>query len=177
MKRFLALLCLASIVYAGPPVSPLYEKGPIRPNFASTASGGNMAITLNSYDPSTFSGVGTNKFNTGFGIGVFGSLNSTTLDTEGNTAFGYNALLSATSIALETAIGKFALRDDVEGRENTAVGSAALRCFTGTGQKAGNVAVGHGAMAGDDALCTNVVGGSQNIAGGKNATGGWPNTK
>ncbi len=172
--RFLwACLGLAAIAYAGPPVSPLYEKGPITPKFASTTTGGNMAITLGAYDPSTFSGSSTNKFNTGFGIGVFEALPSNVSGTANNTAFGYDALLSGTSISGESAFGKFSLRDDVEGNFNAAFGQASMRCFTGTGTKSGNVAVGHGALAGDDALCASTVGGSPGTYSGVTAVGAW----
>ncbi len=141
---------------------------PIRCKFSGGSTTGNMFVGLSNYDPTTGSG-NNNVFNTGFGVGVLNAITT----GNGDIAVGYNALSNATTASLETAIGKYALRDDVEGQFNTAFGSAALRCFTGTGVKTGNVALGHGAMAGDDALCANTVGGSPNTGGGNTALGAW----
>ena len=63
--------------------------------------------------------------------------------SEGNTALGYNALISNTDGATNTAIGVFALQSNLTGSDNVAVGNAALSTST-TAQW--NVAVGAAAL-------------------------------
>lgn len=145
---------------------------PIQCKFSDGSTNGNLALVIGSYSPVSASGATVNKYNTVFGVAALNSVTNIA-GSAGNTAFGYQALLSGTTVSGETAVGKLALRDDVEGNFNTGIGQAALRCFTGTGTKTGNTAVGHGAMAGDDTLCATIVGGSPNTGGGNTAIGAW----
>lgn len=185
----LLLLCLASAaqaqrMYTMSPVPPTIATytilcnntasvaAPIQCKFADTSAAGNLALVVGNYSPVSAAGATTNKYNTIFGVGAGDALTNIA-GTQGNTVFGYNALLSGLTTSQEDAFGKLALRDDIEGTFNTAVGSAAMRCFTGTGNKNGNVAVGHGAMAGDDTACATTPGGYPGTGGGNTALGAW----
>lgn len=103
-------------------------------------------------------------------VGQF-SLNSgsTANNMTDNTAVGVNTLKSLTSNGCcETAIGKWALQNDINGKFNTSVGSDTMRFFTGGGGTAtGNTALGHGAMGGDDTTP------ASNTASGNTALGAW----
>jgi trimeric autotransporter adhesin len=190
MKRLLAMLFVCSVAGAQtyypystvPPTISSYTilcnntaavAAPIQCAFSGGTSTGNMALTTgSSYDPTAGTLPSTNVFNTAFGVGVLTALTNVS-GTQGNTAYGYNALISGTTISQEDAFGKYALRDDTAGSFNSAFGSAAMRCFTGTGVKTGSVAFGHGALGGDDTLCGNTIGGSPGTYAGVVAIGAW----
>lgn len=86
-----------------------------------------------------------------------------------NTAVGVNTLRSLTTNGCcETAVGKWALQNDINGKFNTSVGSDTMRFFTGGGGTAtGNTALGHGSMGGDDTTP------ASNTASGNTTLGAW----
>lgn len=131
---------------------------------ANLISGSNFLITggvisnpviANSINSGTNTSIGStypynngnagNLYNTAIGIQALSSATS----LPNNVAIGYQAAWKLVSGGNETAVGTSALLDDTTGIFNTALGSAAMRHYVG-GSIGGNVAVGHGAMAGDD---------------------------
>src|SRR5215467_2109053 len=89
-----------------------------------------------------------------------------------NTAFGFDALLTATTGQLNTAIGSSALKTNIIGTANTAVGGLAL--FHNTGSE--NTAVGANALeenttgslntaTGNEAMLLNTTGSSNTATG------------
>ena len=94
------------------------------------------------------------------GASALATLTSTT-GTYGNTAVGYQAMLSTTTGGSNTAVGYQALRSNTSGSLNVAVGNQALYNNT-TGSN--NVAVGSGAMDGN-------ISGSNNTGVGLSAIG------
>src|SRR5260370_3843006 len=128
-----------------------------------TNNNGNAAVG-SAYNPSNTSSVNVNNT----AMGQF-SLNSgsTATNMTDNTVVGGNAFkVRTTNGCCETAIGKWALENDLNGKFNTSVGSDTMRYFTGGGGTAtGNPALGHGALGGDDTTPAN------NTASGNTAIG------
>lgn len=139
-------------IFTNPSISFNYANG--NASVGSSFNAGNVASV--------------NVHNTALGQLSLGSGSAATNFTD-NTAVGYNTLNAlATNGCCETAVGKLALQNDVNGKFNTAVGSDTMRYFTGGGGTAtGNTALGHGALGGDDTTPAN------NTASGNTALGAW----
>lgn len=121
------------------------------------------------------------KFNTLGGTGAGSNLTLSSphaYEASNNTAFGYNALNSATTAGRHTAIGYEALKSLTTGSQNTAIGYHALTLATTAIE---NIAIGHDCMSkgvvtgfgynigiGYQAL-EDVTSGSHNIAIGREA--------
>jgi hypothetical protein len=135
---------------------------------ATNTSAGNT-----SYNARVGNGLTFNVYNTAYGYGA--------LDADINaaemTGFGYLTLNKVTSGTGETAVGYNVLPRDTQGSFNTGLGSDVLRYYNGTA--AGNVAVGHGAIAGDDTAPLDMTGGTNTAVGtwsGQELTTGSNNT-
>ena len=89
------------------------------------------------------------------------------IDNANNTVAGWGGLPLGGGAGNSVAIGQGALPLDTAGEFDTAVGQTTMRYYVGTGGNFGNVALGHGAMAGDDAAGVTMA------ASGNAALGTW----
>lgn len=167
LRRFLfaayaVVLWLAQFSVAYAQSAPYFGPGSSDPPYS--LNGSSIAITIPI--SALANGNGNNIQNTALGMLAL----SANTQSAGNVAIGYkalNALNTGSPAGFETAVGRQALMNDTAGTFNTSVGSDTMRYFTGLSNAAGNIALGHGALGGDDTTPAN------NTTSYNTALGAW----